>query len=123
MPPRSASWSRFFIAVGALLAISCAPSSDPAPAPVAQTPVARPAGFEVAPGLPTLPTEGVATAPRSVETVRAVYEFAASHPEVLNYVPCFCGCESAGHKHNEHCFVGARDGQGKVTQWDYHGLT
>jgi len=67
--------------------------------------------------------DGVATAPRSVETVRAVFEFAASHPEVLNYVPCFCGCESAGHQNNDHCFVGARDSQGKVTQWDYHGLT
>ncbi len=70
-----------------------------------------------------LPTAGLAAAPRSVETVRAVYEFAANHPEVLSYVPCYCGCETAGHKHNEHCFVGARNARGQVTQWDYHGLT
>jgi len=115
-----------------LLAVSCAPSGDtapptpatpPPPPPVTSAPNAPRQGFEVAPGLPPLPVDGVAAAPRSVETVRAVFEFAAGHPEVLSYVPCFCGCESAGHRNNEHCFVGARDGQGKVTQWDYHGLT
>lgn len=123
MSTRFAVSSRFVVAAGVLLIVSCAPSGDPAPEPAAPLPVARQSGFVVAPGLPTLPTEGLAAAPRSVETVRAVYEFAANHPEVLDYVPCFCGCESAGHQHNEHCFVGSRDGEGKVTQWDYHGLT
>ena len=48
-----------------------------------------------------------------MEIVRAVYVFAAKHPEVLSYVPCFCGCETRGHKHNDDCFVAARDAQGK----------
>lgn len=122
------------VVAGSLLALAgvamgaCAPSGtstdsrsqQPAQAPA---PPAAPAGFEVAPGLPPLPVNGLAAAPRSVETVRAVYEFAASHPEVLDYVPCFCGCESAGHQSNTHCFVGARNSTGTVTQWDYHGLT
>ena len=115
--------SRCFVASSVLLAAACGSTSDSTPAPAATAPVTQRSGFEVAPGLPTLPREGIAVAPRPVETVRAVYEFAASHPEVLDYIPCFCGCESAGHKSNEHCFVGARNGNGQVTQWDYHGLT
>ncbi len=31
--------------------------------------------------------------PRSTEVVTAAYKFAAEHPEILSYVPCFCGCE------------------------------
>ena len=115
------------VALAGLFTISCAPAADSTAveqAAQAAAPTPPPAtGFQVAPGLPPLPTAGLAAAPRSVETVRAVYGFAASHPEVLDYVPCFCGCESAGHKSNTHCFVGARNSEGTVTQWDYHGLT
>jgi hypothetical protein len=47
--------------------------------------------------------------------VRAAYKFAAEHPEILSYVPCFCGCERSGHRGNEDCFVKARNAQGDVT--------
>ena len=50
-------------------------------------------------------------------------EFAAEHPEVLSYVPCYCGCERSGHRGNEDCFVTARDTNGDVTQWEPHGMT
>jgi Protein of unknown function with PCYCGC motif len=34
------------------------------------------------------------------------YQFAVEHPEVLNYMPCYCGCyEEDGHKSNTDCFV------------------
>lgn len=59
---------------------------------------------------------------RPVSVIRATYEFAARHPEVLNYMPCFCGCERAGHGSNHDCFIGARDRNGKVTSWDTHGI-
>jgi hypothetical protein len=59
---------------------------------------------------------------RSPEAVRAAYKFAAEHPEVLSYVPCFCGCERAGHRGNEDCFVKARDVNGDVVQWEEHGM-
>jgi hypothetical protein len=55
--------------------------------------------------------------------VRAVYKFAAEHPEILGYVPCYCGCEREGHRGNDDCFVGARNTAGDVTQWDPHGVT
>jgi hypothetical protein len=58
---------------------------------------------------------------RPVDQARAVYEFAAQHPEVLKYVPCYCGCESTGHPHNESCFVRRRDARGNVLEWDTHG--
>ena len=70
---------------------------------------------------PTLPTQPFEP-PRPPDVVRAAYMFAAEHPEILSYVPCFCGCERGGHKGNEDCFVSARDAKGDVTAWEPHGL-
>jgi len=75
----------------------------------------------LAPDLPPLPDlSGVA---RPVQTVRAVFEFAARHPEVLRYMPCVCGCEreGMGHQGNDMCFVAGRDKSGRVTAWEPHG--
>lgn len=70
---------------------------------------------------PPLPTQQFAP-PRSPDVVRAAYMFAAEHPEILSYVPCFCGCERGGHKGNEDCFISQRDSKGDVTAWEPHGL-
>lgn len=71
------------------------------------------------PALPPLPNPGFAPA-RPMEVTRMAYEFAGRHPEVLKYVPCFCGCEQSGHGSNESCFVRSRDARGNVN-WDDHG--
>jgi Protein of unknown function with PCYCGC motif len=71
--------------------------------------------------LPPLPISGFAPA-RPPEVVSAVYTFAARHPEVLHYVPCFCGCERSGHKGNDDCFIRSRDANGRPT-WEDHGMT
>jgi hypothetical protein len=71
--------------------------------------------------LPPLPTQPYAP-PRPINVVRDAYVFAAEHPEVLSYVPCFCGCERGGHKGNHDCFVAARDSKGDVVAWEPHGL-
>jgi hypothetical protein len=71
--------------------------------------------------LPPLPFQAYAP-PRPPDVVRAAYVFAAEHPEILSYVPCFCGCERSGHKGNEDCFVARRDGAGDVVEWEPHGL-
>lgn len=76
---------------------------------------------QIAADLPLLPI-GVDRAVRPPETVRAAYEFAARRPEVLRYIPCFCGCERGGHRANEDCFVGSRDANGRVTEWTTHAL-
>jgi hypothetical protein len=71
--------------------------------------------------LPPLPVQAYAP-PRPPDVVRAAYVFAAEHPEILSYVPCFCGCERGGHKGNDDCFVAGRDANGDVTEWEPHGL-
>jgi hypothetical protein len=70
---------------------------------------------------PPLPSVGFAPV-RPMDIVRATYDFAAQHPEILNYVPCYCGCGSQGHKANESCFVARRDSRGNVLEWDTHGF-
>jgi len=72
--------------------------------------------------LPPIPFNGY-TPPRPIEVVTAAYEFAAEHPEILSYVPCFCGCENAGHTGSHDCFVKGRDAEGNVTEWDEHGIS
>ena len=73
--------------------------------------------------LPPLPQVGYAPA-RPMEVVQQVFEFAARHPEVLSYVPCYCGCENPrlGHKGNHDCFVKSRAANGMVTEWEPHGI-
>ena len=59
---------------------------------------------------------------RPKEVVDAAYKFAAEHPEILSYVPCYCGCEHQGHRGNDDCFVKARDINGNVVEWEPHGM-
>ena len=46
----------------------------------------------------------------------------ARHPEVLQYIPCYCGCERNGHNGNHDCFVKSRAANGRVTEWETHGM-
>jgi hypothetical protein len=71
--------------------------------------------------LPALPRVSFEP-PRSAAVLQQVYEFAARHPEVLQYVPCYCGCERVGHTANHSCFVKSRAADGRVTEWDSHGM-
>lgn len=71
------------------------------------------------PAWPPLPNAGTPAQP--IEQVRAMYAFAARHPEVLQYAPCYCGCESGGHQNVHDCFVKGSDASGKP-QWDGMGF-
>jgi Protein of unknown function with PCYCGC motif len=71
--------------------------------------------------LPALPRVGFEPV-RPMPVVQQVYEFAAKHPEILQYVPCYCGCERVGHGGNHDCFVKSRSTSGRVNEWDAHGL-
>ena len=91
-----------------------------AKAPASQAPKASgPVKTRVS--VPPLPNVGFAPV-RPMDVVRATYDFAAQHPEILKYVPCYCGCGSQGHKANESCFVARRDAKGNVLEWDTHGF-
>jgi hypothetical protein len=37
--------------------------------------------------------------------VQEAYRYALAHPDVLQYVPCFCGCGAQGHQSNKDCYV------------------
>jgi hypothetical protein len=113
------------VAVGVIVYLrQVGPSVDQSPAAqTAAVPAAVPADLKPHPqsNLPPLQFPGYPT-PRSPEIVRAAYSFAAEHPEVLSYVPCFCGCERSGHRGNEDCFVRERAVNGDVIAWEDQGM-
>lgn len=102
------------------------PAAAPAPTARADQPVAqvKEVPLPKVPNpdrLPPLPDLGFAPQ-RPIDEVRAVYRFAALHPEVMRYMPCFCGCERSGHQDNEDCFIKSRAADGSV-EWDPHGYS
>jgi hypothetical protein len=113
-----------FVRSGRAQPDAAAPSATETTAAM-QTPVEPPPSAKFGPhkqaNLPPLPFQAYAP-PRPPDVVRAAYVFAAEHPEVLSYVPCFCGCERAGHRGNDDCFVAKRDASGDVVEWEPHGL-
>lgn len=46
--------------------------------------------------------------------IRELYEFAARRPDVLRYMPCFCGCWRDGHRSNYDCFIDEVHPDGRV---------
>jgi hypothetical protein len=128
------------ITVGAYIFVQSERAEPAASTPVAAQPAAPAAGASVA-DVTSAPAPGPVVAlaahpqkdfpplelpayplGRSPEVITAAYMFAAEHPEVLTYVPCFCGCERSGHRGNEDCFVKSRAANGDVTQWEPHGM-
>jgi uncharacterized protein with PCYCGC motif len=114
--------------VGVYVATRPAPNDASAAAatPVAQTIPDGPApnakfGPHKQDQLPPLPYDPMPARPPDV--VRAAYLFAAEHPEITAYVPCYCGCERMGHHGNDDCFVKSRNDAGDVTEWEPHGMT
>lgn len=107
---------RLFLSAALVVAAALATAAQ---APKKSVPPA-PSKAALAVTMPPIPNPGFSPG-RPVDVTRAVYKFAAEHPEVLKYVPCYCGCESTGHGHNESCFVKRRDARGNVLEWDTHG--
>jgi len=55
------------------------------------------------------------------ENIRLVYQLAGQSTEVLEWMPCYCGCgESVGHKSNLNCFIQDKREDGSIV-WDDHG--
>ena len=89
------------------------------PAPIATEPASARHPADVPfPALPVMPN----ISPRPIEVITAAYAFAARNPDVLEYVPCFCGCETFGHTGNASCFVKERAANGVVREWEPHGM-
>ncbi len=61
---------------------------------------------------------------KSSKKVQETYILAAQYPEVLESVPCYCGCGAdSGHESNLDCFIAGMDGNMAVTEWDPHGIS
>ena len=72
-------------------------------------------GLHMAP-LDEMP-QAVRDGPRSV---RESYRFAIANPEVLQQLPCYCGCGGTGHTSNYSCYANtAPDG---ALQFEGHAL-
>ena len=98
-----------------------AKADEPTPEIVAATAASAALGPHKQANLPPIPYAGYPP-PRPVEVVNAAFQFAAEHPEVTSYIPCFCGCQHSGHKGNTDCFVRSRAANGDVLEWEEHGL-
>jgi len=104
-------------------AANASPSAQQAsPSAIAKAEAMAKLGPHPQPNLPPIPFQPGSQPPRSPQVVTAAYQFAAEHPEVLSYVPCFCGCERSGHQGNHDCFVRQRAPNGDVIAWDEHGV-
>lgn len=52
--------------------------------------------------------------------VQEAYRFAVANPEALQYIPCYCGCNSLGHMNNTDCYVKSFNPDGTVAEFDNH---
>lgn len=68
---------------------------------------------------PLLPSVEAATLAGPIDAVRAAYAFAARRTDVLQHIPCYCGCERMGHRSNAQCYLKGGVG-GEHPQWDTH---
>lgn len=62
--------------------------------------------------------ERVQTAPTRVQEA---YQFAVANPDVLQQIPCYCGCGAMGHASNYSCYV-AEAGADSTITYDEHAL-
>lgn len=51
---------------------------------------------------------------RATPEVQEAYRYALANRDVLQYMPCFCGCVAAGHRSNYDCYVREARADGTV---------
>jgi hypothetical protein len=99
---------------------------DAAPA-VASTDGTAAAAVTVPMGAMTMPTQAEISAawktrPSYVQALpsewQGAYAFALARPDVLQWLPCYCGCGAMGHGSNLDCFFQRRD-TGSIA-WEEH---
>lgn len=49
------------------------------------------------------------------------YQFAVANPDVMQHIPCYCGCGAMGHTSNYSCYVESVDAGGQI-KFDGHAL-
>ena len=53
--------------------------------------------------------------------VQEAYQFNVANPNIMQDIPCYCGCGDIGHTSNYDCYVSDVDASGKIT-FDNHAL-
>lgn len=63
--------------------------------------------------------------PAKVKTAPAVvqqaYQFAVANPELMQHIPCYCGCGAIEHTSNYDCYISGVNQDGNYT-FDSHAL-
>jgi hypothetical protein len=63
---------------------------------------------------PANPLQGLKMAPMSgmsddvkaaTAPIQQAYQFAAANPDLMQHIPCYCGCVADGHKNNYDCYI------------------
>ena len=57
----------------------------------------------------------------SPPVVQQAYQFASANPDVMQEIPCYCGCGAIGHTSNYSCYVAGQDVNGRL-EFDNHAL-
>ena len=66
-------------------------------------------------------TDMPAEVQQSPVAVQQAYQFAVANPEILEQIPCYCGCGAMGHTSNYSCYVAGSGSDGEV-EYDNHAL-
>ena len=90
-----------------LFAVACG-SVAPTPAPTSGATLNLAPVSDLSPEIRQLPSE-----------VQDAYRFALANPDVLERIPCYCGCNRVGHRNNLMCYVQPESAVGEVVL-DYH---
>ena len=59
---------------------------------------------------------------RPIRAVQEAYAFAGHRPDVLQYIPCYCGCGRSGHDSIDQCYLRRRLPNGDPV-WSAHSVT
>jgi protein-disulfide isomerase len=51
--------------------------------------------------------------------VQEAYRFALANPDVLDKIPCYCGCGGVGHMNNRMCYIQSESADGQVVFDDH----
>lgn len=54
-------------------------------------------------------------------TVQQAYQFNVANPELMQQLPCYCGCGAIGHTSNYDCYVSNIEPDGRI-DYDLHAL-
>jgi len=49
------------------------------------------------------------------------YQFAVANPDIIQHIPCYCGCGNMGHTSNYSCYVESVDAAGNI-KFDGHAI-